>query len=74
MAGLSIVLSHKAVRRESFHELRLMISHLPAYDQPLAKAGFYALASVGQSGVSTGLGIFSQKSVDGVSAALPSRR
>ncbi|WP_224719802.1 hypothetical protein [Mesorhizobium sp. CO1-1-7] len=34
MAGLSIVLSHKAVRRESFHELALMISQVPVHEQP----------------------------------------
>ncbi|ESY86441.1 hypothetical protein X739_13995 [Mesorhizobium sp. LNHC220B00] len=31
MAGLSIVLSYKAVRRESFHELALMISQEPVH-------------------------------------------
>jgi len=40
MAGLSIVLSYKAVRRESFHELLLMVPQLPADEKPASRSGF----------------------------------
>jgi len=39
MAGLSIVLSYKAVRRESFHELLLMVPQLPADEKPASQCG-----------------------------------
>jgi hypothetical protein len=42
MAGLSIVLSDKAVRRESFHELQLMIPQRPVYEKPASQCGVEA--------------------------------
>jgi len=39
MAGLSIVLSFKAVRRESFHELCPMVPQLPADEKPASRSG-----------------------------------